>query len=238
MTTTSDKPSGNGRKPNGGAQADSEQRKGATEFAPGTVADEFPVDDDDDRRSQLSKLALSLMGCQPELSMAKEQVVTIDGQPQKIKAGTEIHQATIFGYINDLTGPKELPNAKSERDKITYGLKGMIEGVNVRTGEMFKAAILYLPAGFHDMFLSEMEAALKAGDTNTQIAFALEFWSIPSDNPRGYAWKAKNKLPMEKKDPLAGLRSRALKGTTIKALSAPKERPIEPVTIEGQATLV
>lgn len=179
---------------------------------------DIPVDDGEmDGRSQLSKLALSLMGVRPELSIAREEV--IDGR--KVKAGRDVLQAVIFGAITGLTGPKELPNAKTEADKYTYGLKGSIEGVNAISGEMYKAAILYLPAGFHDMFLAEMESALKAGDVNTQIAFALEFWSIPSDNPRGYSWKAVNKMPMEKRDPLARLRQRAMQGVTIKALAAP-----------------
>lgn len=199
------------------------------------IGAEIPIDDGPaDERSQLSKLALSLMGCQPELSVAKDQIIN----GQRLKAGTQVHQATIFGEITGLTGPKELPNAKSEADKWTYGLKGRIEGVNVITGEMFKAAVLYLPAGFHDMFLAEMEAGLKTADANTAIVFALEFWSIPADNPRGYSWKAVNKMPMQKHDPLARLRQRALSGTTIKALSLPKgEAGDGAKLIEGTATV-
>lgn len=197
----------------------------ATQFGPEVSGPDIPLDDPSDPRSQLSKLALSLMGCQPELSMAKEQTVTINGQQQRSKVGMPIHQATIFGKINGLTGPKELPNARSEADKYTYGLTGLIEGVNVLTGEMFKGGVLYLPAGFHDMFLAEMQLGLQSGDVNTQIAFALEFWSIPADNPRGYSWKAKSKLPAQKQDPLAGLRARALQGTVIKALPSPTQAP-------------
>jgi len=183
-------------------------------------ANDIPLDGDEDKRSQLTKLALSGMGCQPELSVARDQMVTINGKEQMMKVGQDVHQATIFGYITGLTGPKELPNAKNGQDAITFGLVGQIEGLNVLTGEMFKAGILYLPGGFHEMFLSEMEMALGDG-AKPQIAFALEFWSVPAGNPRGYTWKAKNKLPMEKADPLARLRARALAGTKVVALSAP-----------------
>lgn len=188
---------------------------------------DIPLEDgEEDKRSQLTKLALSMMGCQPELSLKRKRKVTIDGIDQEVEVGEEIHQATLFGYITGLTGPKELPNAKNGQDAITFGLVGMIEGLNVRSGEMFKAGVLYLPGGFHDMFLAEMEMGLKsAGAGNVQIAFALEFWSIPADNPRGYSWKAKNKMPMEKSDPLARLRQRALSGTKVVALGGPKGDP-------------
>lgn len=202
---------------NASKDADSNRTLGAQ--APGY---EIPVDDgESDNKGMLSKLALSLMGCRPELSMARERDVTINGQVSKVKVGENIHQATIFGEITGLTGPKELPNAKSDAEKYTYGLTGRIEGVNVLTGEMFKAGVLYLPAGFHDMFLAEMESALKMADQNAAIVFALQFWSIPSDNPRGYSWKAVNKMPIEKRDPLARLRARAMEGTVIKAIAAP-----------------
>lgn len=177
----------------------------------GQVSD-LPIEGMADPRSQLAKLSLGQMGVRPELSLFRQ------GDPE---SGKTILQAVIFGEITGLTGPKELPNAKSEAEKYTYGLMGRIEAVNALSGEMFKAAILYLPGGFHEMFLSEIEAGLKGGDVNTVIAFALEFYSIPAGNPRGYSWKAVNKMPVEKRDPLARLRQRALAGTTIKALAAP-----------------
>lgn len=185
---------------------------------------EIPIDieGEADNRSQLTKLSMSMMGCQPELSMKRKRKVTIEGVDQEVEVGEEVHQATIYGYITGLTGPKELPNAKNGQDAITYGLTGMIEGLNVRTGEIFKGGVLYLPAGFHDMFLAEMEMGLKAaGPGNVQIAFALDMFSIPADNPRGYSWKAKSKLPQERHDPLARLRARALAGTKVVALNVP-----------------
>lgn len=222
MSSAANGHAGNGRK---GPSRDND--KPATEFGPEVTGPDLPLDDAPaDGRGMLSKLALSLMGCRPELSMAREREVTMNGTTAKVKAGEQVLQALLFGHITGLTGPKELPNAKSEADKITYGLKGNIEGINVLTGEMFKAAVLYLPGGFHDMFLAEMEAGLQGGDANTQIAFSLEFWSIPSDNPRGYSWKAVNKMPMQKHDPLARLRQRALQGVTIKALPAPAEKVV------------
>lgn len=188
------------------------------------AASDIPIDGEEDKRSQLTKLSLSMMGCEPERSLKRKRKVTIGGVEQEVEVGEEIHQATMFGYITGLTGPKELPNAKPGQDAITFGLVGMIEGLNVISGEMFKAGVLYLPAGFHDMFLAEMEMSLKAaGAGNVQIAFALEFWSIPADNPRGYSWKAKNKMPIEKADPLARLRQRALSGTKVAALAAPEK---------------
>lgn len=179
----------------------------------GVKAGELPIEGDPDGSSMLSRLALSMMGTNPELSQFRPE--------SKEYTGKTILQAVIFGELTGLTGPKELPNAKTEAEKFTYGLKGRIEGINVLTGEMYKAAVLYLPAGFHDMFLAEMETGLAGGDANMLLAFALEFYSIPASNPRGYSWKAVNKMPMEKKDPLARLRQRAMQGVTVKALAAP-----------------
>lgn len=178
-----------------------------------------------DTRAQLTKLSLAQMGCQPELSLKKKRKVVMDGRETEIEAGEDVLQATIFGQITGLTGPKELPNSKPGVDAITYGLVGRIEALNNITGEMFKAGILYLPTGFHDMFLVEVESQLKNGDGHVSLAFALEFWSIPATNPRGYSWKAKNKLAVEKVDPLARLRARALAGTTIRALGSSGQQP-------------
>lgn len=166
---------------------------------------DLPIEGEADQRGLLTKLSLSMMNCQPELSKTQHK---------------DILQAIVFGELVGLTGAKELPNAKTEDEKYTYGLVGRIEGVNVLTGEMFKAGVLYLPGGFHDMFLSEMEAQLAAAGEggHVTIAFALEFYSTPSNNPRGYSWKARNKMPMEKRDPLARLRQRALAGATIKQI--------------------
>ena len=171
------------------------------------AADTLPIDGPADPRAALMKLSLALMGCQPEQSKI--------GQ----KPGGEIVQAIVFGELTGLTGAKELPNAKNDDEKYTYGLVGRIEGVNAQTGESYQAGVLYLPGGFHDMFLAEMEAQLASvGKGNVSIKFALEFSSIPAGNPRGYSWKAKNKLPMQQHDPLEHLRRRALAGSTIKML--------------------
>ena len=214
------------RKPhNTGAGAtvhDVDETTGDAKVADGVVMDDsIPAGEgENDTRGMLSKLSLSLMGCRPELSLAREQVVMIEGQEQKIKVGKQVLQAVFLGEITNLTGPKELPNAKSEEEKYTYGLAGRIEGINAITGETFRGGVLYLPGGFHDMFLAEVEAGLKAGG-NVSIAFALEFHSIPADNPRGYSWKAVNKMPMEKRDPFRELRKRALQGVQIAALPKP-----------------
>lgn len=199
---------------------------------PEIIEDGIPLDGPEDGRSQLTRLSLALMRTQPELSK-------IDG-PDEEYAGRECLQAVIFGELTGLTGAKELPNAKIEEDKFTYGLVGNIEGVNARTGEMFKAAVLYLPAGFHDMFLAELESMIASqGKGGFTIQFALEFYSIPAKNPRGYSWKAKNKMPMAKRDPLEHLRRRALQGSTIKLLGATPapgggtQSPSKPVIIDG-----
>jgi hypothetical protein len=169
-----------------------------------SLAEDMPIEGDSDPRQQLAKLSLGMMHTQPELSKTQNK---------------DILQAIIFGELTGLTGPKELPKAKSDAEKYTYGLVGMIEGVNAITGEMFKAGIVYLPGGFHDMFLAEMESQLKAaGPGNVTVSFALEFYSTPSGNPRGYSWKARNKMPIERHDPLARLRQRALAGATIKQI--------------------
>lgn len=204
MATSTTKVNAGGR---GGNVTDIDGMTGsATQSTPEIEVNEGAADN----RSQLTKLSLAQMGCQPELSMIS-------------KGGKEVLQAVIFGQITGLTGPKKLPNMQNGQEEITYGLVGRIEAVNVLSGEMFKTAILYLPSGFHDMFLGEAESQIKEGEQNVALAFALEFYSIPATNPRGYSWKAKNKLAMEKTDPLAGLRKRALTGVSIKALAGPNE---------------
>lgn len=192
------------------ARKNEERKQNAADPNIDTAAEELPIDGPNDPRAQLTKLSLALMGCQPELSKV--------GVPKT--GGQEVLQAIVFGELIGLTGAKELPNAKSEDEKYTFGLVGRIEGVNAITGEAYQAGILYLPGGFHDMFLAEMEAQIAAaGKGNFTVQFALEFYSIPANNPRGYSWKAKNKMPMKQRDPLEHLRRRALAGSSIRLLA-------------------
>lgn len=174
------------------------------------IADDVPaIEGASDERMQLSRLSLALMRTTPELSKMHNM---------------EVEQALLFGKLTGLTGPKELPKAKAGEEKITYGLVGQIEGVNLLTGEMFQAGIVYLPGGFHELFRSQMEQHLGPADPVTgirqghgsfELQFALKFISIPANNPRGYSWKAANQLPAQQSDPLARLRQRALAGVKI-----------------------
>lgn len=165
-----------------------------------------------DPRVVNSRLSLAIMGCRPELS--KFPPAQLDDMGIK-NNNSAVVQCRIYGKTFGLTGPKKLDPTAID-SAITYGLVGFNEGLNLLTGEFYKGGILYLPEGFHDDALSEVELLVESsGNGKFEITYAWEFESFPAKNPSGYSWRAKSLTPIRRDDPLLSLRQRALRGLTV-----------------------
>ncbi len=161
-----------------------------------------------DPRMWRGSLSLTKMGCR-----GVEVTLLQEGQ------GNEIAMARIYGRLINVTDRKTLPVRPGDdptMPKYTYGAVGRIEGCNLRTGEIFRSGVWYAPSGFHEMYLSEVQARLNSGEPGAELQFAHEYIAIKDANPSGYSWKMVDILPMARNDPLASLRRRALAGLTLK----------------------
>lgn len=129
-----------------------------------------------------------------------------------------IPMARVYGLLFNVTDRKRLPVGPNDEPgipKYTYGIVGQIEALNLATGEIFKGGVFYAPSGFHEMYLSEVQAKLNTNEIGAGIQFAHEYHAISDGNPSGYSWRIVNLMPMDRHDPLASLRRRALAGSTI-----------------------
>lgn len=121
-----------------------------------------------------------------------------------------LHVARIYGVASGI---------KAKEDKNTgtvhIAIIGDFEGVNVETGEIYRSAVLYLPAGIHEM----LEAPLRA-NPNSSIEFALDIAAVRATNVAGYSYAAKPLVKPAENDKLAALRG-ALGDAP--ALPAPKK---------------
>jgi hypothetical protein len=110
-----------------------------------------------------------------------------------------------------------LTDQQSGESRESWGLVGIIEAVNLLTGEFYQSGAWYAPSGFNEMYVAEMRNQLLAkGEGNARITFAHEYDAFAAENPRGYSWRMRSILPMGRSDPLASLRRRALAGSTLK----------------------
>jgi hypothetical protein len=66
----------------------------------------------------------------------------------------------------------------------------------------------YLPKGFHEACLSELQSRIDHDDPSPAIPINLEFWSEPAGNPAGYSYLAVNLNPIvrDPSDPMEQMR--------------------------------
>ena len=139
----------------------------------------------------LTKLTLKGMGCNPRVAATEEKKVPL---------------ARIYGVA---TGIKVKVDPKGDNFE---AIEGSFEGVNLKTGEVYRSGLLFLPGGIHET----LSGSLKKGGEGTTIRFGLEVSSIPASNPTGYSYSAKSLIPDAGGDLLADMR------TSIMGLPAPK----------------
>jgi hypothetical protein len=160
--------------------------------------------------------------------VSKLTVATIHCNPAKVvKAGEATPIAHIFGKASAI---------KIVSDKLTgqayEALQGQFEAHNLETGEVFNSGVLYLPAGIHDVVLSQVKGLQNETDS---IGFAMELCVVVASNPRGYSYEARDVMPPKLEDDLSEYRTLVtsrrqpltLSGDTGKAVEGGKVLPLK-----------
>lgn len=79
---------------------------------------------------------------------------------------------------------------------------GEFMGLNYKTGEYFSAGKLYLPGGFHEMIVTNVEGEGEVDEKGralfNAVEFALEISAVPATNPIGYSYAAKPLVEVKK----------------------------------------
>lgn len=153
---------------------------------------------------------------------AKLTMATIEASPERAK--TEKRRVSVAEFYGIASGIKLVDNPMGD---VPYtALTGNFEAVNTYNGEIWRSGVLYLPGGFHEMIvamlndLTEDEGRSKFDKASVQFALAID--AVPADNPAGYAYVAKNLLPVSKADALAGIRQQMIATKAeLAALPAP-----------------
>ena len=139
----------------------------------------------------LTKLTLKAIGCNPRIAATE---------------GKKVPLARIYGIA---TGIKTKIDPKGDTFE---AIEGSFEAVNLKTGEVYRSGLLFLPGGIHET----LTGSLKKGGEGTTIRFGLEVSAIPASNPIGYSYSAKSLIPDAGDDLLADMRKSAM------SLPAPK----------------
>lgn len=131
--------------------------------------------------------------------LAKMAVATMGFDASVAKTKGETPLGRIYGTADHLV-------AKKDRDgNPIIGIGGQFQGDNYKTGVRARSGIAYLPSGIHEQIISGVDTGElddKDKPVYRSVKFALEIIAVPSSNPHGYSYKAKNLIDMEEDDPL------------------------------------
>ena len=139
----------------------------------------------------LTKLTLKGIGCNPRIAATENKKVAL---------------ARIYGVA---TGIKTKVDPKGD---VFEAIEGSFEAVNLKTGEVYRSGLLFLPGGIHET----LTGSLKKGGDGATIRFGLEVSAIPASNPIGYSYSARSLIPDAGDDLLADMRK------SVMSLPAPK----------------
>lgn len=147
----------------------------------------------------LSKLSLKGMKAQPPKHSLKEG----EAFPIATFIGTARAHETVDSPYGDSTR-----------------ILGNFEGINLRTGEVFRANKAFLPEVIESILVEGIDT-LDPDDPKASIEFALEIGVQHSEKGNmGYAYTVKPLVPLKENDSLGHLRAHA--EAVLKALPAPQ----------------
>ena len=131
--------------------------------------------------------------------VSKITVATLDAQPKAHSITVDTHVATIFGRCTD----KKVGQTQYG-DFVTF--KGDFEGLNVQTGESYRAGSLIVPS----ILESLLDSAINTEENNS-VDFAVEVWVKPSEKSKtGYIYGIKPLIEPAESDVLALLRKQVI----------------------------
>lgn len=143
--------------------------------------------------------------------VSKLTIKTLKAQPARHSVEAEEMIATIYGRCTD-----KKPGTSDHGDFIRF--KGEFEGVNAKTGEVFRSGDLIVPKTLESL----LDSAISLEEANA-VDFAVEVWVEPNERSiTGYSYTIKPLIKPAESDVLAGLRELAAPSTQ-QALEAPKQ---------------
>lgn len=147
--------------------------------------------------------------------VSKLTIKTLKAQPARHSVESEQMIATIYGRCTD-----KKAGTSDHGDFIRF--KGEFEGVNVKTGEVFRSGDLIVPKTLESL----LDSAISL-EGNNAVDFAVEVWVEPNEKSiTGYSYAIKPLIKPAESDVLAGLRELAAPSVQ-KALEAPKPEATE-----------
>ena len=133
--------------------------------------------------------------------LTKMSVATMGCPAKKILGyGDEVRTLPLARILGVATGIKVKEDKNS--GYVHIAIVGEFEGINMHTGEVFRAAVLYLPAGIHEL----LEGPLRA-NKDASIEFALDIAAVRATNAAGYSYAAKPHVEARENDKMAALRN-------------------------------
>lgn len=135
-------------------------------------------------------ITLSRIGCDPRAAVANTKA---GEAPKEVCVARIAGHATGTGVDTDKTG------------QVYVHAAGQFAATNMQTGAQYRAGKLYLPGGFHEMVVSEIE---KTRESGAPVEFAIEIWAVSADNPIGYSYVGRPLFAPAKADPLMQLAAR------------------------------
>ena len=165
--------------------------------------------------SMVGKLTISNLGCIPAAAVVEGQTTPI---------------ARIYGIAS---GIKQVVD--KNRGDAYESITGSFEGINLKTGNVYQASVVYLPAGIHGLLENAVKGTLtpavkdadgkvvkEAKQDYNSVKFALEIGVVKAKNPAGYSYEAKSLVPAVVDDPLAEMRT-AIGGHAVKQIEGGKQ---------------
>ena len=144
--------------------------------------------------------------------IAKITPSSIGLKPEIVK---DTHKEEVLCHmLGEATGTKAKRAANGDE---FIALSGKFEAINLKTGEVYRSGILFLPGGIHDMLTEVLMA-----EPDAVVSFGIALTAVPAKNPSGYSWKAQQLLERETHDPLAELRKRLAGHDSPLSLPAPE----------------
>lgn len=144
--------------------------------------------------------------------VSKLTIKTMKAQPARHSVKAEEMIATIYGRC---TAKK--PGTSDHGEYIRF--KGEFEGVNAKTGDVYRSGELIVPKVLENL----LDSAISLEDANA-VDFAVEVWVEPNERSiTGYSYSIKPLIKPAESDALAGLRE-MIASSTQPALEAPKTK--------------
>jgi hypothetical protein len=129
----------------------------------------------------------------PVIWKPKLTIAQIGGNPGIVVQTKKAEPIVLF--IGQATGIKTVDDPNHVGNTF-IALTGAFKATNLQTGVVYRSGIMYLPSGFHDAVVDQLDREFGDGTSDHRpVEFALEISAVPANNPIKYSYEAKSLLP-------------------------------------------